>query len=341
MRLGKAGIALGLVALVAAGWSAAWGWAAGEAGRQVDIWLKAEAAQGRLWTCPNRTLGGWPFALKLSCSDPTFTAQAMGQGVEAQLAHLTAEAALWHPRSVSVTLVPPFAYRTSDNTTNLGATWTALTLDLDGLPSLDAVALRGTKIALAGTFGDQGRQTGSAARLDTRITLPADPKDPTLGFDIAIDGLPIAALDELVGGSAPADIALTGTLDQADVGDARTPEEAIETWRQAGGQVTLASGRVTREGAKVTASGALGLDAAHRPKGKLDAQFVGLEPILARYGISGNLAAAGSLLSTLFGGGKPAAAPTEPGALALPISLRNGHVGVGPIQTALEVPPLY
>ena len=248
--------------------------------------------------------------------------------------------ALWHPRRVAVTLTPPFSYRTSDKTTNLGATWTALSLDLDGLPNVEAIALEGEKIAVSGTFGDQGRQSGSAARLDTRVTLPSESSDPTLAFEIAVDGMPIAALDQIVGGAAPADVALTGRLDRADLGDARTPNEAIENWRQAGGQVALDSGRISRDGAKATATGTLGLDDAHRPKGKLDAQFVGLEPILARYGISGNLAAAGSMLSALFGGGKPAA-PTEPGALALPITLRNGRVGIGPITTGIELPPLY
>ncbi len=345
MRLGKAGIAVGLLALVAAGWSAAWGYAASQAGEQMDLWLKAERAQGRAWTCPNRSVGGYPFALRISCSDPTFTAQAMGEGVEAQLTHLTAELALWHPRRIALTLTPPFSYRTADGATSLGATWNALTLDLDGLPDIATIGLKGEKIAVSGTFGDQGRQSGAAARLETHVMLPTAPQqesdnDPTLVFDIAADGLPIAALDQVVGGSDLADVAITGRLDRAAVGDARTPNEAIETWRQAGGQIVIDSSRISRAGAKVMATGTLALDAAHRPKGKLDAQFVGLEPILARYGISGNLAAAGSLLSTLFGGGKPAA-PTEPGALALPISLRNGHVGVGPIDTGVALPPLY
>ena len=345
LRWGKTGIAIGLMAVVAIGWSAAWAYAAHEAGRQMDLWLSAERAQGRAWTCPNRAVGGYPFAIRISCSDPTFTAQAMGLGVEAQLTHLSAELALWHPRRIALTLTSPFSYRTSDDTTNLGATWSALVLDLDGLPSLAKIALTGEKIAVSGTFGDEGRQSGLAARLDTRFTLPTPPEtpsddDPTLVFDIAADGLPIAALDQVVGDSALADVALSGRLDRADVGDARTPDEAIEHWRRAGGQIVLDSGRIVRAGAKVMATGTLALDNAHRPKGKLDAQFVGLEPILARYGISGNLAAAGSLLSTLFGGGRPGA-PTEPGALALPISLRNGKLGVGPIDTGVALPPLY
>ncbi len=341
----KAGIALGLVVLLAAGWSGLWLWAAREAGRQTDAWLAAEAAQGRAWTCPNRAIGGYPAAITVSCSDATFASQAMGEGVEAQVSHLAAGTALWHPRRIAVTLTPPLSYRTSDGSTNLQATWADLVVDLDGLPNIDALALRGRKIAVAGTFGDQGRQAGSAARLDTRFTLVGDAKNPArnpmVDFAIAVDGAPMAPLDALVGGAAaPIDVALAGTLDRADVGDARTPNEAIEHWRQAGGGIALDQAKITRDGAKVTATGTLSLDESHRPSGKLDAQFTGLGPILARYGINGNMAAAGALLSALFGGPKPAA-PTEPGALALPIVLRNGRLAVGPISTGIELPPLY
>lgn len=336
----KAGITLLLLVVVAAGWSALWVWAAHEASHQLDQWLAAEETQGRSWTCPNRTLGGYPVAITIACSDVTFAGEAMGQGVAAELSHLQAEIALWHPRRLALHLTPPFAYKTSDSTTKLGATWARLDIALDGLPNLEAIELGGEKIAVAGTFGDQGRQSGSTRQLHTRFTLPTDPKAPTLDFSIAVDGAPIAALDALVGGTAPADVALVGSLDHADAGDARTPDEAIETWRQAGGRIALQSGTITREGAKAMASGMLGLDSQHRPQGHLDAQFVGLEPILARYGINGSLAGAASMLSALFGGGKPAT-PTVPGALALPISLKNGHLGVGPISTGVELSPLY
>ena len=49
-----------LLVLVVAGWSTAWLYASSEAGRQVDAWIRKEAAQGRTWTCPNRTIGGYP-----------------------------------------------------------------------------------------------------------------------------------------------------------------------------------------------------------------------------------------------------------------------------------------
>ena len=41
----------------------------------------------------------------------------------------------------------------------------------------------------------------------------------------------------------PADVALSGRLDQARADDARSPEEVMERWRLAGGHVDLATRR--------------------------------------------------------------------------------------------------
>ena len=114
----------------------------------------------------------------------------------------------------------------------------------------------------------------------------------------------------------------------------------MEHWRELGGSVALSDLKISRGRASVTASGTLGLDDQHRLRGKLDASFVGLETILKRYGISGDVAALGSLIGAFFGGGK-SARPVAPGALALPISFANGRLGIGPITTAVKLAPLY
>ena len=334
----KVGIVL--LVLFLAGWSAAWLYAAREAGRQVDGWIKAEAAQGRFWTCPNRSIGGYPLAIAIACSDPTFSGRGLGQVVDGALAGLDAEVSLLHPRTAAITLRAPFTYTTSAGDTNITGTWTSLHIAVGSLPAPRRLALAGSNVSVQGLFGQSGQQGGAAAALATAFTLEPNSANPTLDFSIAIDGMPIPSLDAVIGGSDPFSIALKGHLDRADVGDARTPEDAMEQWRIAGGHVDLGDAHMTRGESKVTASGTIGLDNAHRPQGRLAAQFIGLAPILQRFGISGNLAAAGSLLSSLFGGPKPSAS-AEPGALALPISLQNGRLGVGPIRTAIALPPLY
>ena len=345
-RIGLAGF---LLVLVGAAWSGLWVFAEREAGRRVDAWIVTEAAQGRVWICPERAITGYPVALVLSCHNPVFTGQtstgqtstghAPGQGVRGSLAALTIEASLLHPRSLALDLVAPFTYRTADARVDVTGAGTALHATLSGLPAIRAVTLRGSDVSVDGRFGQADRQGGRAAALDATFTSAPDQADPTLDFAVALGAMAVPPLDALLGGTTPADVTFSGRLDQARADDARSPEEVMERWRCAGGHVDLVTSRLTRGPSQVIASGPLRLDDAHRPQGRLDARFVGMEPILARYGISGNLAGVGSLLGSLFGG--HAQARTEPGTLALPINLTNGRVAVGPIRTPIPLPPLY
>ncbi len=330
-----------LILLAGAAWSAVWFYAAHEAGTQLDAWMKAEDDQGRAWTCPDRAIGGYPLAITVSCTKPTFTGKALDQTVQGTVAGLVAEAAVTHPHSLAVALRSPLSYKTSDGAADVTATWSSLAIDLESPVAVRTVLFRGTDLVVDGSFGETGQQGGNAARLDASFAVVPRDSTPALDFMVAVRGSTIPPLDDLLGGKTPVDIDLSGRLDHADVGQARTPEEAIEAWRQAGGRVDLASSRLSRADSSVTGRGTLMLDDAHRPQGRLEASFVGLEPVLKRYGISGNLAAAGSLLNRLFGGGAPPATPSAPGTLNLPISVKNGRLGIGPIRTAIEVPPLY
>ena len=333
------GVLLILVILACAAWSGLWFYAAHEAEARTDAWIAAEQAQGRAWACPHRAVGGFPFALAVTCDHATYAGQGMGQRVDALVTGLEARVALNDPRRIIVTLRPPFNFRTSDGATSVEGTWHSLVLDL--APASRTVDMQGSGVALAGLFAGSARTGGTADTIATRFALVEDRTNPTVGFDLAVKGAAVPPLDDLLGGSVPADLVVAGRLDRAEVGVARTPEEAMERWRQAGGRIAIDRSMATRAGASVAATGALGLDESHRLKGRLDAEFRGLEPILARYGIRGNLAVVSSLVSALFGGGRPHQAPAAPGALDLPISFNNGRLGIGPITTPVRLTPLY
>ena len=58
-----------LIALaVGLGWSAFWLMASQRAQAQLDTFLAKEAADGRVITCSDRRVGGYPFRLELRCA---------------------------------------------------------------------------------------------------------------------------------------------------------------------------------------------------------------------------------------------------------------------------------
>lgn len=331
-------LGLFLLLIVAAAWSGVWFYAAGEAGRQLDAWIKIEDAQGRAWTCPDRAIGGFPLALTLSCKNPTFTGRSGTDTDHWTAASLAAEASLIRPKRLVVSLGSPVSYNSSTGLAAAKLSWSNGIIDIDGLPKPETAAIHAQNLVVDGDFAGAGHQTWNAGNLD--LALDVAPQEPDIGFTLAVRGATLPLADSLLGGQAPVEAALSGRFGRADVAGAATLPDAVERWRRSGGRVALANSRLSREAASVSGSGDLGLDDAHRLQGRVDATFVGLEPVLKRYGIGGNVAAAGSLLSTLFGGGQPRT-PPQPGALTLPIRFDNGRLGIGPFRTQVALSPLY
>lgn len=337
----KFGLLLGLLALLAMAWTGAWFAAAHQATVALHGWIAGERAQGREWTCPKERVGGFPFALSVHCDHPHYAGRALGQTVEAGTTRLTATASLAHLRRLALRMDPPFTFRSSDGSTDLSAGWQSLTAEVGPLSDPRSLLLQSTGLDVTGHFaGTEGTTTVKADALDADLTMSQVQDDPTLDFDVSIKGTALPPVDALLGGTAPVDIAVGGRLDRAEFGDARTPEEALEHWRRAGGRVDIGHLLVTRANANASATGRLQLDPEHRLDGRLDAAFVGLGPIFARYGISDNLVAVTSILGALLGGGNHKAA-TAPGELDLPITFKNGRVGIGPLTTGVRLVPLY
>ena len=330
--------------VVTALYAAAWFAAAGEAGRRMDAWQRNEAALGRRWSCPDRRITGFPFAIIVECNDATFAALGNGHQDEAKVAHVSAAVSILHPSRLSVALRSPFSFVTPNNASHdanaVSAHWTALNLDVGPLAGPRSIHVRGAGLSFDARLGSSDRQSGGMATLAAQFDMRDGASDPAVGFVIHVGGTDLAPLDELFGNVQLADLDLTGQIDHADVGAAATPEGLVEAWRLAGGRIELAGSRLGRGTAAVSADGVIGLDDAHRPQGRLRAEFVGVGPVLQRYGIAPGLVAAGSLLSSLFGGGH-SRSPAQAGAISLPIDLRGGRLGVGPITTSVELPALY
>ncbi|WP_158808865.1 DUF2125 domain-containing protein [Beijerinckia sp. L45] len=336
------GVLLVLAVLIGGAWTAFWFYAAGETGRSLEAWMAQEAAQGRRWVCPNRAVTGYPLAMDVACDLPSFAGPMLGEQAVGSLAGLTMRASLASPSHATLTLAPPFVYRTAGGQTDFSVTWSRMSVDLDGLTTqLNAGAASGTDIVVQGRFGALGAQATRAAKADVTLAASSGTADPAVDFTIAVGGAGVPVLDDVLGGVQPAELTLTGRVTHADLEDAPSPAALIERWRQRGGAITFASAQLARGPSRVDASGPLHLDDAHRIEGKLDASFTGAGPILRRYGINPNLAAAGSILNSLFGKHDAGSKPAGPDAISLPIVFRNGRLGVGPVVTPVALSPLY
>ena len=329
------------IGLLAALWSVGWWTLAGLAERQFDGWIVREVGEGRRWTCPDRVVDGFPAALRLHCTRPTFRGEVAGHETDGVVDGLDVAVAVLHPASVTVTPRGPLVLRARDEAFLVALNWDALGLavpfGLDGMPGGGTVAV--TRLAVSGSVPGRGDLNLRIAKLDGHVAATPDvPADRR--FAVTLLGVTLPTLDGLPGlDNGVTEAVGSGVLTAA--ASLSTPTVArLEAWRQAGGLLRLETLRFDTGSLSGTAGGNLALDDAHRPAGALDLSLVGFEPLARRLGIPVAGARLGGLLASVLGGGRPAA-PAEPGALRLPLTLADGQVQLGPFPLGIRLSPLY
>ena len=315
------------------------------AGAAFEAWRVAEAAAGRQWTCPDRAVEGFPFALRLTCRHPTFAGEVAGRPSSGEVESLAAGLSIDRPTSLVVGLNGPLRLRADDDSYVLTVSFETLSLATPlRWPMGGAGAIEAGRLAVTLTTPRQGDVNVRIAHLAGSAAPAAGGEPGDRGFRFAASGASLPTFDAIAGGMDPVDAVGSGVLGRADLLAAPTLRR-LEAWRQAGGALRLEALDLHKGAFHGTASGRLALDAAHRPAGRLDATVSGFEIIAQRFGIPIAGAKLGGLLMNLLGGkgADPAAADSDPNAapVHLPLVLADGRLLVGPIATGVRLDPLY
>ncbi len=336
-------LAAGLGFCLILAWTIFWHVAASQSASSLDAWIAREKAFHRNWNCPNRQVAGFPFAIEIACSKPHFDGNIFGRHYSGSLNGFVSTANFTNPSDVAVKVGSPFAVISDDKTVDITLAWDELDIRLGGLPQdVAEISIAGQGLSLEGHAHGIGALAGRASHVTATLRRDAERQDQAIHFHIALNGASFPAVDAFLGTATPAEIAAEGDITQASFDPARTLVETLDQWRAAGGRVDLANLAVTRGETKFQARGVLALDAAHQLGGRLDTECLGFEPVLRRLGVNPALITAGSLLSSLLGGGgqdDPKAAGPQP--LHLLVGFDGGLLSIGPVRTSIRLPPLY
>jgi hypothetical protein len=333
-----------IFALLVGAWSFFWSLAAQQTESLLEAWTKREKSVDRIWTCPNRQIGGYPFQIEIVCEKPGFSGEVLGRQLTGSVNEFHATASLFHPDQVEVLAAPPFELRSTDGDGEVNLQWNLMRVRLDGLPQdVDSVSIEGSDVSLRGGLKGFGALAGRAGTVSSVVSIvPERRADDVYTFQLALGDASVPALDALLGSTPPDQIKFDGTVTKANFSAAGTLAERLEHWRLAGGRLDFNEASITRGATRLAARGALQIDNEHRPQGRFDAEFAGAEPLLKRYGVNPSLVTAGSLLTALLGGKQNGGASANgPPALRLPVTLQSGLVTIGPVKTSIAVPPLY
>ncbi|WP_297296955.1 DUF2125 domain-containing protein [uncultured Methylovirgula sp.] len=330
---------LGLLIVAGLGWSGFWAFAASQTGQALEAWVAREKTFGRIWSCPNPKIGGYPTAIAITCPSPRFDGLIFGHTYSGTLQGFYVTAPLMQPRDISVSADSPFAAVSKDDKVNFQLAWSHLNVRLNGLPQdLWQAAVDGRDFVL---HGGAGALAFGGKVNDAVITAAqrAGQDGQTLDFNVILNGATLPAIDQILGPGTPADVAAQGSVTKADFETGLTPGQNLDRWQAAGGRVTLASVSLTRGDTKFVARGSFALNAAHRVDGHFDTKSSGLEPVMQHYGIDPGLLSFGALLGNLLSGHSNE--PQQPTVLHLPVDIDDGRIAVGPIRTSLKLPPAY
>ena len=330
---------VGALAFAALGWTAFWFFAANRVETTLDDWTAREASHGRIWTCPQRRTAGYPFRIEVSCAAPTFSGPAGKSDVKGSVGRLSAFAQIYQPNLVLADIDGPLVVYSGDGG-KLEMAWSRLRLSLRSRPqTLERLSLQGADGKLTTSFNGAEIAQISAAEFEAHVRQTPERQDNAYDLALNLRRAALPAFDKLTGMPDPADLDFSGTSNHLVFAKTGNFPERLEIWRAAGGKLDPASLEIRKGPTRLRIEGRLGLDAAHRPEGRLNIDGDGLQPLLKRFGLE--MVAAGNLLDGLLGGKPRKDGETTKPALKATITLERGRVALGPVPLPVILPPLY
>lgn len=339
--LRKALVAVVVVAVLAAAYVGAWFFLALQFRDGLADWVAARRAEGMTVRYGTMTLGGFPFWLRATVTQPALAARAPAawswQGevaiVEARPWRLDR---LWirspGAHTVTVEVVPG----QSETYRGVVRALTANMVFARGRPTRADVALAG--LAMRG--GTPVRPLSVAeARIKVERPPAVDPdyRVPTLEADIEVQNLRLPADREPPLGREVARLRLVGSIMGLVPDGPLAP--ALERWRDTGGTVKVTRLETRYGPLSLTGDGTLALDGAMQPIGAFTARIEGfLETIDAlrdRGLVRGRDAVTAKVVLGALARRSEGGAPS----LTIAVTLQEGKLYVGPVAL-LEVPRL-
>ncbi len=317
-----------LLGAVCALWTGLWFHAADKAGKVADHFIAREGERGREWVCPNRSIGGFPFRIEISCRRPQLLIRKAGElAHEGSLGAMSLNARILSPGHFIAVLAPPFITR-EGRAAAMEMNWkearVSFRAGMEGVSDVD--------IDVAEPSWSHGKDDKAEIRALAKgfdLHMRRSPGE-VAGTDIVgrLNEFTFAPLDVLTGSPEPIRIEFQATAPGFLPDPRHRFLDTLEEWRQAGHQARVVLLKAAKGQANLDLSGVLGLDEAHRPNGNLSGRARGIEAL------TGRLNKRGLDLGGVFerlGGGQ---------GLPVVLTLQGGVLRYGPFPiTRLE--PLY
>ncbi len=123
-----------IVVLLAAGWCLLWYYAADRADREIIGWLDREAKAGRVYSCGEQSISGFPFRIEVRCSDPGAELRSNQPPFSLKAKDIVVAAQVYHPTLLISEITGPLTLSEPQQQARFVADWTLARASVRGLP---------------------------------------------------------------------------------------------------------------------------------------------------------------------------------------------------------------
>lgn len=324
MRLRTFLLPVVVVAAVIGGWSAVWSWGAHRAEDAVQRWQAAEAANGRVIQCAERTRGGYPFRMELTCTRPVVELRDEARPYQTfRFEKLKVVSQIWSPGHVISEWTGPMTVVTEGDPSVTTATWrlaqASAQLTIGGYDSSN-IAVSDLEVLRDGATLVKAAQ----GELHTRPNRT----DPS-SIDVVAS---LKTATTALTGTEPVDAELQMVARKILRSPSRPQILAVRQWQAAGGSVDLVLLRLVQGAALGIAKGTLRLTPEGKPDGEIELRVADVPAALRATGLGATLGpiASGAIMMA----SRPADVEGRPGRV-LTLRAADGRLQVGPIRLGL------
>lgn len=321
---------LALVGMLAAGWSVFWYVQIGKFEARLDEIMAREAALGKVWTCSDRKIGGYPFRVEMSCAAASLAikqadltigigpVRAVSQAYQPALMIAEADGPMVVGRDASEQWMVKWQVARASVRFDLS--------NMNDLPERSALEIKDMAI----TAPNSQKVTSTIQSIDVQTRRNPEKFVSERAYDLAftMTNLVDTTLNEISKTNDPVSMSYDLTMTRNPVPSSKPLIEQLELWRSQGGQVNVHQLMVNRGPFNLQMNGQLALDPQHRPDFRFETKVKGLDDLLKATGQKADV------LNLL--GGKRAAS----GEMSFNLRTQSGQILIGPLPLG-KVPPLY
>ena len=275
-----------LVVVLALGWTGVWFYAASRTATTFASWREREAKLGRIHTCRDQSIGGYPFRIEVRCTEPGAEFRSANPPLTVSARDGLIAAQVYDPTLLTGDFKGPLTISETGRTPALEANWAQAQVTVRGTPNApERIAIILDKPDFA-RFGRGTMETVLRAdhlELHGRIAPGSPPDNPA-----------IEAVLQLANASTQIWPAMAGQLTHVDIGVVLTglKDLAPKPWstrlremQAADGTIDIRQARFAQADLLVVGSGTLRLTRDGRLDGEVTLTIVGIEKLVAALGL--------------------------------------------------------